>query len=293
MTDRPMTQRATTDSPDPAARHPTAPNPADWQRERRIVVCYDIKDGRVVKGVSFVNLADQGDPADLVAGPAAVGADELVLLDIVGSPAGRPAFLKIVTATTAAAQVPVAVGGGIRALDDVRKALEAGAAKVGINSAIVANPELLSAAAAEFGSEKIVVALDAKRTPAATAYAGSAGFEVFVGGVLQPTGLDAVAWARECEQRGAGEILLTSIDRDGQRTGFDLDLTQAVASAVAIPVTASGGAGNVFDFVELFQRTAAAAGLAAGVIHDGTLSAAQIRTALKEAGVRTTGEIPT
>lgn len=260
--------------------------------EPRLVVCYDIKDGRVVKGTSFVDLLDQGDPADLVAGPGAEGADELALLDIVGAPEGRPKFLQIVERAAAASPVPIAVGGGIRSLDDVAQVLAAGAAKVGINSAVVADPDLLSAAAERFGSERIVVAIDAKRVqpgPGAPAEPGpiagvSSGFEVYVGGGLKPTGRDAVAWARECERRGAGEILLTSVDRDGQRSGFDLELTEAVASAVGIPVTASGGAGGPRDFVELFTGTGAASGLAAGIIHDGSVTVQQIRTALRDAG---------
>lgn len=251
---------------------------------RKVVVCYDIKAGRVVKGTSFVDLTDQGDPAELVAGPAAVGADELVLLDIVGSREGRAAFLKIVERASRAAAVPICVGGGVRGMSDVAEVLAAGADKVGINSAVVAEPELLSAAAAEFGSERIVVAIDAKRRLADTATAGGPSFEVYVGGGRQPTGLDAVEWARECERRGAGEILLTSVDRDGQRSGFDLELTEVVAAAVGIPVTASGGAGSAEDFVKLFRRTGAAAGLAAGIIHDGTLTAAQLRDALSAAG---------
>lgn len=251
--------------------------------QARVVVCYDIKNGRVVKGTSFVALADQGDPADLVAGPAAEGADELVLLDIVGAPEGRPRFLQIVARATEAARVPVTVGGGIRTLTDIEQVLAAGASKVGINSAVVASPELLSEAARRFGGERLVVAIDAKRS-------GQDAFEVYVGGGLKPTGLDAVAWAQECERRGASEILLTSIDQDGRRSGFDLALTASVAAAVSIPVTASGGAGSVQHFVELFQSTGAAAGLAAGVIHDGTLTAAGIRSALVAAGLRAAEE---
>lgn len=282
MTDRTIT----------GTRNSEAPNPSAGEQERRIVVCYDIKEGRVVKGTSFVDLADQGDPANLVAGPAAAGADELVLLDIVGAPADRPEFLKIVERATAAASVPIAVGGGIRTLADIDKVLSAGAAKVGINSAIVADPNLLTAAANEFGSQRLVAAIDAKRNESADAYQEQAKFDVYVGGGLKPTDLDAVTWAKECEARGAGEILLTSIDRDGQRTGFDLTLTEQVAAAVGIPVTASGGVGAAQDFVELFQRTRAAAGLAAGVIHDGTLTATDIRSALASAGIRTTKERP-
>ena len=251
---------------------------------RKVVVCYDIKAGRVVKGASFVDLTDQGDSADLVAGPAAAGADELVLLDIAGAREGRPAFLQIVERASRAATVPICVGGGVRSVDDVAEVLAAGADKVSMNSAVVVDPELLSSAAAQFGSDRIVVAIDAKHSPADPSNGNPARFEVYVGGGLTPTGLDAVAWAQECERRGAGEILLTSIDRDGQRSGFDLELTAAVAAAVEIPVTASGGAGSAEDFVELFRRTGAAAGLAAGVIHDGTLTAAQLRRALNAAG---------
>lgn len=246
---------------------------------RRIVVCYDIKGGRVVKGTSFVDLDDQGDPAALVAGPAAEGADEVVFLDIDGSPEGRPAFLATVGRAAQLTSAPVVIGGGVRSLSDVEGALDAGASKVAINSAIVRDPTLLNAAAAEFGSERIVAAIDAKRVERLIE------FEVFVAGGMTGTGLAATEWARECGQRGAGEVLLTSVDRDGQRDGFDLALTQAVALAAGVPVVASGGAGSAAHFVELFRTTAAAGGLAAGMFHDGTITARQLKRELAAAGL--------
>lgn len=251
---------------------------------RRVVVCYDVKAGRVVKGTRFADLSDQGDPAELVAGPAAAGADELAFLDIDGDPAGRTAFLATVRRAAGAVNVPVTIGGGVRSLIDVEAALAAGAAKVAINSAIVNDPELLSAAAREFGSERLVASIDARRG------AGGLTFEVCVAGGQRPTGLEAAAWARECEARGAGEVMLTSIDRDGGRNGFDLQLTESVAIAVAIPVTASGGAGSAAHFVKLFTCTRAAAGLAAGMFHDGTATAATVKAELARAGIRTTEE---
>lgn len=250
---------------------------------RRIVVCYDIKDGRVVKGVGFVDLEDQGDPAVLAAGPATAGADEIVFLDIDAANSDRALFLETVRRAAAALNVPVTIGGGINSLEDIESALAAGAAKVGINSAIVRNPDLIDDAARRFGSEKIIACIDARRVEANTGAATR--FEVFIGGGRVETGLEAGAWARECAERGAGEILLTSIDTDGHRDGFDLELTELVARAVGIPVTASGGAGSEADFVELFQKTSAAAGLGAGIFHDGTTTAAQVKAALVEAGI--------
>lgn len=251
---------------------------------RRVVVCYDISKGRVVKGTRFVDLADQGDPAALVAGPASAGADELVFLDIDGDPGGRAAFLAAVRRAAGAVSVPVTIGGGVRSLEDIEEALAAGAAKVAVNSAIVDDPELLSAAAREFGSERLVASIDARRGADGLTY------EVCVAGGRRPTGLEAAAWARECAARGAGEVLLTSIDRDGRRDGFDLELTDSVARAVTVPVTASGGAGSPEHFVELFTRTRTAAGLAAGIFHDGTTTATAVKAALTRAGIRTPEE---
>lgn len=252
---------------------------------RRVVICYDLKDGRVVKGISFVALQDQGDPAELATGPATAGADELVFLDIDAANSDRALFLDAVRRATRACTVPVTIGGGIRSVDDVEAALAAGAAKVGIASAIVRNPGLIDEAARRFGSERIVACIDARRVDTPDAASPAPRFEVFTAGGQQPTGLEASAWARECADRGAGEILLTSIDRDGQRYGFDLELTELVARAVQVPVTASGGAGSDAHFVELFQQTSAAAGLGAGIFHDGTTTAARVKAALARAGI--------
>ncbi len=287
---------------------------------RRLIVCLDLQAGRVVKGVSFEALRDQGDPVTLAARAEAEGADELVLLDIGGGTGDRRAdFLDTVRRVTRILSTPVAVGGGINSVADIARALAAGARKVSINTAAVLNPALLSEAAGRFGSERVMASIDAKRVVGAPA-AQPAGqpepavmlpgdpplpplpplpepggttprFRVFTHGGRTPTPFDAIAWARECVTRGAGELLVTSIDRDGRRDGFDLELTSLIADAVGAPVIASGGAGSANHFRELFTETNAAAGLAAGIFHDGTTTPAAVKQSLIRAGiaVRTTG----
>ena len=244
----------------------------------RIIPCLDVKDGRVVKGVNFVDLRDAGDPVEAAAAYDAAGADELCFLDITASHEARGILLDIVTRTAERCFMPLTVGGGVRTLDDVRKLLLAGADKVSINTAAVARPEFVSEAAEKVGSQAVVVAVDAKRSAPGR-------FEVFTHGGRKPTGLDAVEWAREMARRGAGEILLTSMDRDGTKQGFDCELTRAVADAVPVPVIASGGVGALEHFVAGVRDGHASALLAASVFHFGTFSIAQVKAALAAAGI--------
>jgi cyclase len=234
---------------------------------RRIIACLDVTNGRVVKGVQFVDLMDAGDPAELAARHADSGADEIVLLDITATHEGRGTLLETVRKTAQRLFIPFTVGGGIRTADDAAAVFDAGADKISINSAALARPELIEEIGSKFGAQAVVVAIDARRN--------ATGAEVFVSGGRKPTGRDAVAWAREAEQRGAGEILLTSMDADGTRDGFDCELTAAVSSAVQIPVIASGGAGTPQHFVDVFQRGRADAALAASIFHFGV---ADVRT---------------
>jgi cyclase len=247
---------------------------------RRIIPCLDIKDGRVVKGVRFVELADAGDPVALARRYEDEGADELVFLDITATVEGRQATLDVVRAVARELTIPFAVGGGVRSVEDVNDLLRAGCDKVSINSAAVRDPELVRAAARRFGSQCVVVAIDARRTPAVTS-----GFEVVVDGGRTATGLDAVAWARTCEQRGAGELLVTSIDRDGTRDGFDLPLTRAIRDACDLPLIASGGAGTIADFVDVFLVADADAALAASLFHYAELAIADLKDALLAQGI--------
>ncbi|HLW26102.1 MAG TPA: imidazole glycerol phosphate synthase subunit HisF [Kiloniellales bacterium] len=244
----------------------------------RIIPCLDVKDGRVVKGVNFVDLRDAGDPVEQARIYDAAGADELCFLDITASHEKRGTILEVVQATAEACFMPLTVGGGVRTLDDIRQLLLAGADKVSINSAAVKDPELVRAGAAKFGSQCIVVGIDAKR-------GASGGFEVFTHGGRQGTGLDAVAWARQLAELGAGEILLTSMDRDGTRAGFDLELTRAVADAVPIPVIASGGVGTLQHLVEGVLEGHASAVLAASIFHFGDYSIAEAKAAMAAAGI--------
>lgn len=237
---------------------------------RRIIACLDVKDGRVVKGIQFVDLLDAGDPASLAAKHAQLGADEIVLLDISATHEGRSTLLETVRKTALQLFVPFTVGGGIRTADEAAAVFDAGADKVSINSAALARPELIDEIGSEFGAQAVVVAIDARRTPEGLA-------EVFVSGGRKPTGRDAVEWAREAEQRGAGEILLTSMDADGTRAGFDCELTAAVSSAVQIPVIASGGAGTAEHFAEVFNRGRADAALAASIFHFGVSDAKALK----------------
>lgn len=243
----------------------------------RIIPCLDVKDGRVVKGVNFVDLRDAGDPVAAAEVYDAAGADELCFLDISASHEGRGVLIDAVRQVAERCFMPLTVGGGVASLDDFRGLLLAGADKVAINTAAVKNPDLINAAAARFGAQCVVVAIDAKRTP-------NGGWEIFTHGGRTPTGINAVQFARDVEQRGAGEILLTSMDRDGAKTGFDIELTRAVTEAVSVPVIASGGAGNAAHMVEAVRDGKAGAVLAASIFHFGEVSIDQVRTALAAAG---------
>jgi imidazole glycerol-phosphate synthase subunit HisF len=247
---------------------------------RRIIPCLDIKDGRVVKGVRFVELSDAGDPVVLARRYEAEGADELVFLDITATIEGRRATLEVVRAVARELTIPFAVGGGVRGVDDVNDLLRAGCDKVSLNSAAVRDPELIRAASRRFGAQCVVVAMDARRTPGLPS-----GFEVVVDGGRTPTGRDAVAWARDCARLGAGELLVTSIDRDGTRDGYDLALTRAIRDACDLPVIASGGAGSVGDFVAVFRDADADAALAASLFHYAELSIGDLKNELAAAGI--------
>ena len=242
----------------------------------RVIPCLDVKDGRVVKGVNFVSLRDAGDPVEQAALYDAAGADELTFLDITASHEDRDIILEVVSRTAARVFLPLTVGGGIRSVADMRRLLLAGADKCSINSAAVARPNLVAEAAQKFGSQCVVVAVDAKRR-------SEGGWEVFTHGGRSGTGRDAVAWCREMATSGAGEILLTSMDRDGTGEGFDLELTRAVCAAVKVPVVASGGIGSLAHFVEGAQAGATGL-LAATVFHFGTFSIAEVKQALAAAG---------
>jgi cyclase len=245
---------------------------------RRIIPCLDMQGGRVVKGVRFANLRDAGDPVALAAFYSAEGADEIVFLDIAASAEERGTLEEAVRATAEGVSIPLTVGGGVRAVEDVRRLLLAGADKVAVNTAAVRQPDLVTAAAERFGSQCIVVAIDAKRVARGR-------WEVYTHGGRRPSGVDAVEWARRAAELGAGEILLTSIDRDGTRDGFDLELTRAVAEAVSVPVIASGGAGSVAHIYQVLTAGGADAALAASVFHDGDLRIGQVKRALAAWGV--------
>ncbi len=246
---------------------------------RRIVPCLDIKAGRVVKGVRFVELADAGDPVELARTYERRGADELVFLDITATIEGRRAMRDVVRAVAAELTIPFAVGGGVSTLDDVRDLLRSGCDKVSLNSAAVRNPQVLRASADVFGSQCIVIAIDARYDPVRGAW------DVLIDGGRTPAGLDAVAWAREAARLGAGEILLTSVDRDGTKSGFDVALTRAVRAAVDVPVIASGGAGRASDFADVFLEGGADAALAASLFHYGELDIGALKLDLAERGI--------
>jgi len=233
---------------------------------RRIIPCLDVKGGRVVKGVRFVDLVDAGDPVEVAARYDAEGADELCFLDITASHEGRPIILDVVARTAERVFMPLTVGGGVRTVDDVRALLQAGADKVSINTAAVGRPEFVREAAERFGTQCVVVAIDARRRVADDA---GRGWEVYTHGGRTPTGLDAVDWAATMEAAGAGEILLTSMDRDGTRAGYDLELTRAVVDRVAIPVIASGGAGSLAHLHDGLVAGGASAALVASIFHYG------------------------
>ena len=250
---------------------------------KRIIACLDVHAGRVVKGVQFVDLIDAGDPAALAARHAREGADEIVLLDITATHEGRQTLLDTVRCTARELFVPFTVGGGIRSAEEAAQVFEAGADKISINSAALSTPELITAIGNSFGAQAVVVAIDARRDPKAADPVREA--KVFVQGGRKSTGRRAVEWAREAEDRGAGEILLTSMDADGTRTGFDCELTAAVSEAVRIPVIASGGAGTVPHFAEVFSRGKADAALAASIFHFGVSSARSLKEELQATGV--------
>jgi len=248
----------------------------------RVIPCLDVKDGRVVKGIRFVNLRDAGDPVAAAIAYDAAGADELTFLDITASHENRDIILDVVRGTAEACFMPLTVGGGVRTLEDIRKLLAAGADKVSINTAAVARRELVREAAEKFGDQCIVVAIDAKQVAAPGAFPR---WEIFTHGGRNPTGLDAVDYAREVVSLGAGEILLTSMDRDGTRQGFDIPLTRAVADAVSVPVIASGGVGTLDHLVEGIRDGHATAVLAASIFHFGEYSIREAKTYMAAKGL--------
>ncbi|HEU4672477.1 MAG TPA: imidazole glycerol phosphate synthase subunit HisF [Candidatus Limnocylindrales bacterium] len=247
---------------------------------RRVIPCLDVADGRVVKGTRFLDLADAGDPAELAERYAEEGADELVFLDISAAPEGRGTLLEVVERTARRVFVPLTVGGGVRSVDEMRAVLRAGADKVALNTAAVDDPGLIERCAAVFGRQAVVVSIDARR-----AADDEPGWEVVVAGGRRPTGRDAVAWAREAVERGAGELLVTSIDRDGTRSGYDLALLRAIVDAVEVPVIASGGAGEPADLVAAIREGGADAVLAASIFHRRLHSIAEVKAAMTAAGL--------
>ncbi len=250
---------------------------------KRVIACLDVRGGRVVKGVQFVDIVDAGDPAELAQRHAAGGADEIVLLDITATHEGRGTLLETVRRASAKLFVPFTVGGGIRTAEDAAAVFEAGADKVSINSAALARPELIGEIGSSFGAQAVIVAIDARRSRGGADPVGEA--EVYVSGGRTPTGRRVLDWAREAEQRGAGELLLTSMDADGTKTGFDCELTSRVSAAVDIPVIASGGAGSSTHFAEVFGRGRADAALAASIFHFGVTDSRALKAELAEAGV--------
>lgn len=245
---------------------------------KRIIPCLDVKGGRVVKGVNFVNLIDAGDPVKVAKAYSDAGADEIVFLDITASSDERNIILDVVERTASEVFIPLTVGGGIRSIEDIRNILNAGADKISMNSAAIKEPSLINQGAERFGNQCIVVAIDAKRK-------AEGGFEVYIHGGRIPTGIDAVSWAIEAERRGAGEILLTSMDCDGTKAGYDLTLTRTISEAVHIPVIASGGAGNKQDFAEAFNEGKADAALAASLFHFKELEIKELKSYLHTQGI--------
>jgi len=243
----------------------------------RVIVCLDVKDGRVVKGTQFKNLRDVGDPVELAARYEAEGADEVVFLDVSASKEARGTLLDVVRRTAETLFVPLTVGGGVRSADDIGPLLRAGADKISVNTAAVRDPELISVGAERFGSQCIVASIDAAREDGL--------WRCYTHGGTEPTDLDAVAWAAECEALGAGEILLTSIDQDGARNGYQLDLTRDVADSVPVPVIASGGAGRAEHLRDAFVEAHASAALVAGILHDGLTTVGELKGALTGWGV--------
>ncbi|MBT4689220.1 MAG: imidazole glycerol phosphate synthase subunit HisF [Rhodospirillaceae bacterium] len=245
---------------------------------KRVIPCLDVKDGRVVKGVNFVDLVDAGDPVEQAKVYDKAGADELTFLDITASSDNREIIFDVVSATAEQCFMPLTVGGGVRVVEDVRKLLLAGADKVSINTAAVNRPEFVAEAALKFGNQCIVVAIDAKRN-------GGGGFEVFTHGGRNPTGIEVIGWAQRMTELGAGEILLTSMDKDGTKSGFDTELTRLVADAVSVPVIASGGVGTLDHMVDGIVEGHADAVLAASIFHFGEYSIAEAKAAMRAAGL--------
>ena len=245
---------------------------------KRIIPCLDVRDGRVVKGVNFVNIRDAGDPVELAKYYSDAGADEIVFLDITATVEARDTVADVVRRTAGQVFVPLTVGGGIRTLEDFQLLLRSGADKISVNSAAVKDPTLISRAAERFGAQCVVLAIDARSK-------GDGTWEVYTAGGRTPTGLDAVEWAKRGQALGAGEILLTSMDADGTKAGFDLALTKAVTDAVSIPVIASGGCGSLAHFAEVFERTDCDAALAASLFHYGELTISQVKDYLKTQNV--------
>lgn len=245
---------------------------------KRIIPCLDVRDGKVVKGINFVGIKEVGDPVELAKQYSDSGADEIVFLDITASHEGRATMLDVVRRTAEVVFVPLTVGGGIRTIDDVRDTLRAGSDKVGINSAAVRNPELINEAAKLFGRQCIVAAVDAKRVD-------DGSWHVVINGGRIDTGKDLLEWVQELEERGAGEILLTSMDADGTKAGYDLEMTKAVCDLVNIPVIASGGAGSVDDFADVFAATGCDAALAASLFHYGELTIDEVKDTMRSRGI--------
>ncbi|MBS0306923.1 MAG: imidazole glycerol phosphate synthase subunit HisF [Proteobacteria bacterium] len=252
---------------------------------KRIIPCLDVTGGRVVKGVNFVALRDAGDPVEIAARYDEQGADELTFLDITATSDGRDLILPIIEAVASQVFIPLTVGGGVRTVADVRRLLNAGADKVSFNSAAIADPEVIRAASERYGAQCIVVAIDAKRRRGDDLAARGAGWDVYTHGGRRNSGLDAVAWARRMTEQGAGEILLTSMDRDGTRSGFDLELTRAVSDAVPVPVIASGGVGTLEHLVDGIRIGGADAVLAASIFHYGEFTVAQAKSRLAREGI--------
>ena len=252
---------------------------------KRIIPCLDVTGGRVVKGVNFVELRDAGDPVEIAARYNEQGADELTFLDITATSDARGLILPIIEAVASQVFIPLTVGGGVREVADVRRLLNAGADKVSFNSAAVANPQVISDASDKYGAQCIVVAIDAKRRSPEDAAARGPGWDVYTHGGRKNTGLDAVAWARAMVARGAGEILLTSMDRDGTRAGFDLELTRAVADAVTVPVIASGGVGTLDHLADGVQQGGADAVLAASIFHYGDHTVGEAKAVMAARGI--------
>ena len=247
---------------------------------KRIIPCLDVKDGRTVKGVNFVSLRDAGSAVELAQAYSDNGADELVFLDITATVERRDTIVKLVRAVSDRISIPYTVGGGIRNEEDVARILNAGADKISINSAAVRNPSMITTLAGRFGSQCVVLALDARRNPQMPS-----GFETIVDGGRTPTGLDALGWAKKAEALGAGEVLLTSMDADGTKNGFDVDLTSVISSNISIPVIASGGAGTIEHFVEVFREGKADAALAASIFHFGEIEIPKLKAELARRGI--------